>query len=145
MHKPAPPRRAVRLRRPAPRKPIQRLASGHRAGMKTRRIEGAGCREYSVALPPEPPLLPPKLPLPLPLPPPTPPVPARQTLQVGHPQDRGPADAGNRARVRKTFSASLHGYFGGLIRPRDRIAIWMTILRQGGQEADFSVSDERVQ
>jgi hypothetical protein len=119
MRKQAPPHRVMRLRKQAPHKPIQRLASRHRAGVKTHRIEEAGCREFLAVLPPNPPL------------------PARQTLRGGHPQNRSLADAGIRTRVRKTFSASLGRYSGGLTGRRDQTGIWMTMLRQEEQEADF--------
>jgi hypothetical protein len=114
----------MRLRKQAPHKPIQWLASRHRAGVKMRRIAEAGCREFLADLTPDPLL------------------PARQTLRDGHPQNRSLADAGIRAQVRKTFSASLAEYSGGLIGRRDRIGIWMTILRREEPEADFPVSDK---
>lgn len=125
MRKQAPPHRVVRLRRAAPHKPIQRLASRHRAGVKMRRIEEAGYREFLADLIPDPPL------------------PARQTLRDGHRQNRSLAGAGIRARVRKTFSASSGRYSGDLTDHRDRIGIWMTILRQEEQEADFPVDGKR--
>jgi hypothetical protein len=89
------------------------------------RIEEAGYREFLADLIPDPPL------------------PARQTLRGGHPQNRSLADAKIQTRVRKTFSASSGGYSGGLTGRRDRIGIWMTILRQEGQEAEFPVDGKR--
>src|SRR5688500_12784199 len=62
-------------------------------------------------------------------------LPRAKLRQAGSLPDRELAHAGTPTRIRKTFFASLSGFFMGLTRP-DRTGIWITIYQPAAQVAE---------